>query len=67
MKRCDYMVLNTFTSHDGRLQSNVVLDDGQLFVEYIDNEVLLKTEKCEKNKLFAEDMAENYILGIKKI
>ena len=67
MKRCDYQVLSTFTSPDGRLQSNIVLDEGKLLVEYIENEVLLKTEACEKSKSFAEEMAENYILGMKKI
>ena len=67
MKTCEYKVLNTFTSTDGRLQSNVVLDDGKLFVEFIENEVLLKSEHCTQSQIYAEEMAENYVLGIKKI
>lgn len=67
MKTCEYKILNTFTSPDGKFQSNVVLDDGKLFVEYIENEVLLKSERCTQSQIYAEEMAENYTLGIKKV
>lgn len=67
MKNFNYEILSTFTSTDGRLQSNVILDDNKLIVEYIENEVLLKSETCNKSKHFAEEMAENYVLGIKKL
>lgn len=67
MKNFNYEVLSTFTSSDGKLQSNVVLDENRLVVEYIENEVLLKSEPCTQSKRFAEEMAENYVLGIKKL
>ena len=67
MKKCEYEVLSTFISSDGKLQSNVVLYEGKLFVDYIENEVLLKSEPCTQSQIFAEEMAENYVLGIKKI
>lgn len=67
MKNLNYEILSTFTSSDGKLQSNVVLDENRLVVEYIENEVLLKTEHCTQSKRFAEEMAENYVLGIKKL
>ena len=67
MKNCNYEVLSTFTSPDGKFQANVVLDDNKIIVEYIEDEVLLKVERCTNSIHFAECMAENYILGLKKL
>lgn len=63
--------LAIFHSKDGRLSSKVFVDESRPTIFYVDlykDRIRYETRKVIDHSLrFAEDIAENYVLGILKI
>lgn len=58
-------VITTAYSDDLRLSAQVVEENGNIFVDFYRDEVLLDSRKVTEHSLqYAEDMAENYVLGV---
>lgn len=61
-------VIITLYSDDLRLSAQVVEENGNVFVDFYRDEVLLDSRKVTEQSLkYAEDMAENYVLGVLSI
>jgi len=61
-------VITTYYSDDQRLMSEVVDEDGRLFVFFYKDEILLDSREVADHSLsYAEDMAENYVSGVIKL
>lgn len=58
----------TFYSNDFKLESRVMVIDSRIFVDFYKGETLVETMEVTGHSIsYAEDMAENYVLGILKI
>jgi len=58
----------TFLSDDTRLKSSVSEEDGKLYVDFYRDEVLLDSRQIFGHSVqYAEDIAENFTLGILKM
>lgn len=61
-------VLAVFHSDDFELVANVVVYGTRLFVDFYKGATLIETAEVSGNSIrYAEDMAENFVLGIIKL
>ena len=58
-------VMYSAYSDDYRLSAEVVVENNKVFVDFYRNEVTIDSREVTEHGLrYAEDMAENYVLGI---
>jgi hypothetical protein len=68
VNRIDYEEIAVHYSADERLKAVVAREDDVFVVEFYKDEVILNTEQYPAHSVgYAQDAAENYTLGIKKI
>jgi hypothetical protein len=60
--------ITEFMSDDGSLSASVLVDHGKSFIYFYKDCQLISTESYPENDtMYHEEVAENYVLGIKKI
>lgn len=61
--------VSTFYSDDLELEASVVIFDSRIFVDFYKKgeKLIVSKEVSEHSISYAEDMAENYVMGILKI
>ena len=61
-------VVSTFYSDDLELESRVVVLGSRMFIDFYKGETLVESKEVAGHSIsYAEDIAENYVLGILKI
>jgi hypothetical protein len=67
-KRTTNNVIVSLYSNDLRLMAQVIEEDGTLYVDFYRDEILLDSRRIEGHSVqYAQDIAENYTLGVLKI